>query len=96
MIRNSSQINKTSNLPNGVSRFIEIDKRWPGATPIVCFGVLVSIKGKFTIKKFRVSKNVSESQTRKAAIAFRNYYEDCIESGTKFDFNKFDNWKLTS
>lgn len=93
VFRNESQINKTSNMPNGVSRFIEIDKRYPNSTPVVCFGVSVSVDGKFTVKKFRVSKNVSENQTRNTAINFRKYYEECIESGTKFEFDRFNNWK---
>lgn len=92
MIRETSQINKSNNMPNGVSRFIERDKRWPNATPIVCFGVVVSVKGKFTVKKFRVSKNVSESLTQNTAINFRKYYENCIENGMKFDFHAYDDW----
>lgn len=92
MIRETSQINKGSNLPNGVSRFIELDNRLAKPNPIVCFGVLVAVDGLFTVKKFRVSKNVTENQTRKAAINFRKYYEDCVRTGTKFDFHKFDGW----
>lgn len=93
MIRETSQINKSNNMPNGVSRFIELDKRLKKPNPVVCFGVLVAIDGVFTVRKFRVSKEVSEKMTMQTAINFRKYYEQCVENGMKFDFHRYDDWK---
>jgi len=91
-VRESAQINKTSNLPNGVTRFIEYDRRLKNPKPVICFGVSVAVNGEHTVRKFRVSANVTENHTKNTAIDFRKYYEECVTTGTKFDFNKFDNW----
>ena len=92
MIRNESQINKTSDLPNGVSRFVEYDHRLAKPKLKVGFTVLVYVKGKKYIKKFRVSAKADEDKARKAALNFRMEYEVCAENGYVFNHHFLDNW----
>ena len=93
MIRNESQINKTSDLPNGVSRFVEYDHRLTKPKPKVGFTVLVYVHGKKYIKKFRVSAKASEDKAKKAALRYRSEYERCTKY-PMFPFNPhfLDNW----
>ena len=93
MIRKNAQRNKTTDLPNGVSRFVEIDKRAKNPIPKIGFGALVYVEGKPKIKKFRVTEGISENHAREAAIYFRLYYESCSELPFRFNFNEFDDWK---
>lgn len=92
MIRSESQINKTSDLPNGVSRFVEYDHRLAKPKPKVGFTVLVYVKGKKYIKKFRVSAKADEDKAKAAALKFRREYEICAEIGCTFYPHFLDNW----
>ena len=92
MIRNESQINKTSDLPNGVSRFVEYDHRLAKPKPKVGFTVLVYVKGKKHIKKFRVSAKASEDKAKEAALRYRSEYETCEQYGFFFNRCFLDNW----
>lgn len=92
MIRNESQINKTSDLPNGVSRFVEYDHRLNKPKPKVGFDVLVYVNGKKHIKKFRVSANASEDKAKEAALRYRSEYETCEEYSFFFNEHFLDNW----
>lgn len=92
MIRNSSQINKSSDLPNGVYRFVEYDKRLANPVPKVGFGALVYVDGKKRIKKFRVTTGITEQYAQECAEYFRLMYEQSLKYGTKFDYNFIDHW----
>lgn len=93
MIRSHSQNNKTTDLPNGVSRFEEVDKRSPNPKIKVGFGALVYVNGKAKIKKFRVSEKASEKSARDFAIKFRTYYEHCALNGIEFDYEYLSDWQ---
>lgn len=92
LIRNNSQINKSSRLPNGVSRVEERDYRLRHPKIKICFSVLVYVDGEAKLKRFRVGKKVSEETAQKTAIAFREYYEMCEKQGIKMNYNAFDDW----
>ncbi len=92
-MRSASQINKTSDLPNGVSRFEEYDRRLANPMPKVGFAALVYVNGAKRIKKFRVSNLASEECAKKTAIAFRYYYEQCINNNWLFDYERMSEWK---
>lgn len=91
-MRDEPQINKNSDLPNGVSRFFEYDKRLVNPKQVVVFGVCVKDKGKFRVKKFRVGHNVSENEAMGFAIAYRKYYESCLEYNMPFNYDIFKEW----
>lgn len=90
MIRECSQANKTSTLPNGVSRYTE-------RNGMICFNVLVyektQLETKLRIKHFRVSKAFTEKFVEQIAIAFRKYYELCAKHDKKFVYTAFDDWQ---
>lgn len=86
MIRHKLQSNKTSDLPIGVSRYVEVDKT-------ICFNVLVYENAKMRIKHFRVTKGMEEKFVKKSAINFRKYYEQCETTGATFHFDAFDDWQ---
>lgn len=92
MIRNESQINKTSNLPNGVSRFVEYDHRLANPKARIGYTVLVYDNGKKHIKKFRVSAKACEEKAEIAALRYRLKYEHCAEFNIPFDPNFLDDW----
>jgi len=94
-MRSQSQINKTSDLPNGVSRIIEYDKRYNDKKGCVYYAALVKVDNELKIKKFRVSKKASEELAKTTAIRFRVMYEEFEEKGvpfTKSILNSFDGW----
>jgi len=92
IIRNCSQINKTSRLPNGVSRVEERDKRHKNPKTKICFNALVYVNGEKRIKHFRVSENTTEQRAKEVAIAFREYYELCEKRNIQMNYNAFDGW----
>lgn len=93
MLRSKPQVNKTTDLPSGVSRFEEIDHRRVGAKPIVGYGVLVKINGKPNVMKFRCSKYVDETRARAAALCCRRYFERCENKHLPFLPEMLGEWQ---
>ena len=94
-MRSQSQINKTSDLPNGVSRSIEYDKRYNDKAGTICYSALVYIDGKPKIRNFRVSKKASEQLAKETAIRMRTCYELFSEKAVLFteaNYKSFDGW----
>ena len=77
-MRTKSQVNKTSDLPNGVCRCVEQDWRYPRSKPVVVYSALIKVNGKRTNSHFRVKQGESEARAMEAAIKCRADYEDLV------------------
>lgn len=91
-MRIKSQKNKTSNLPNGVYRFIEYDKRLKNPVGKVGFGCLIYVDKVKRTEKFRVNKFRTEEEAKNLACDLRALYEFCIVIGSFTEYN-FEIWK---
>lgn len=93
-LRSGPQRNKTSNLPSGVSVFLETGRR--GSQPSVTFGVYFRRSGQPDVRKFRAGVDANEAtieHTRKTALAFREAYNRAVEAGEPFDPTPFTEWR---
>lgn len=89
------QSNKTSDLPPGVSAFVERG-RWPNSEPCVTFGVYYHQGNRARIRNFRTPVDANDAQidhARRTACAFRAAYVAAVESGAEFDPGSFKDWR---
>jgi hypothetical protein len=94
--RTKPQSNKTSDLPVGVSIFVERGRK-PGSSPWITFGVVYKTPAGRSVKKFRTSVNADEREidhARESAVAFRECYVHCVESGIEFNPEPFSQWRM--